>query len=426
MKKLLIFCLLCFFLIPQSLQAITIEECVHEAMKNYPAIRKLNLLQQTEEIDQSDLTKTWLPRLSVYIQGGAQNVNVALPDALVNMMSQMGQKYDGISRWQYKAGVDLTQKVWDGGYSRSQNKIIAAESKQREASVEVDCYAIRQRVETLCFGILLSQAQCKQLDNTIAVLNANINRLQVCVNNGSALQADLDLLQVQKLTIKQQKEQAILSCSALEKMLEIFVGREISSNIVIPEITHIDTETIKRPELRLFSEVQNVNNLKSEALKCNLMPNTSLFAQSFYGYPGLNYFESMQNHKPSFNVVAGIKLQWNLDSYYAYNNNRKRLLIANQMIETDRETFELNTKTAVESQKGEIESFSKMMKSDTAIINLRESIRKTAESQLNNGVIDPTALITKINDEAQARLNAELHHIQYLQSAYKLKYTLNQ
>ena len=52
-------------------------------------------------------------------------------------------------------------------------------------------------------------------------------------------------------------------------------------------------------------------------------------------------------------------------------------------------------------------------------------MRKAAESQLDNGVIDTTALLSKISDENMARLTARFHEIQLLQEIYKLKYTLD-
>ena len=68
----------------------------------------------------------------------------------------------------------------------------------------------------------------------------------------------------------------------------------------------------------------------------------------------------------------------------------------------------------------------RMMADDSKIISLREAVRQSAESQLDNGVIDTVALLSKINDETQARLTADYHEIKLLQSIYQLKYTLNQ
>lgn len=65
------------------------------------------------------------------------------------------------------------------------------------------------------------------------------------------------------------------------------------------------------------------------------------------------------------------------------------------------------------------------MKDDARIVSLRQNVRAAAESQLNNGVIDATALLTKITDENLARINSTYHEIQLLQSIYQLKYILN-
>ena len=66
-----------------------------------------------------------------------------------------------------------------------------------------------------------------------------------------------------------------------------------------------------------------------------------------------------------------------------------------------------------------------VMADDAKIVALRESVRKAAESQLRNGVIDATSLLSRITDENQARLTAAYHEIQLLHNIYKLKYTLN-
>ena len=67
----------------------------------------------------------------------------------------------------------------------------------------------------------------------------------------------------------------------------------------------------------------------------------------------------------------------------------------------------------------------KVVEDDGRIIELRANIRKAAESQLANGIIDTTALLVKITDEGQARLSAAYHEIQLLQNICNLKLTLN-
>ena len=155
------------------------------------------------------------------------------------------------------------------------------------------------------------------------------------------------------------------------------------------------------------------------------MPRIGFFAQSWYGYPGINYFESMMKRDPSFNLVAGVKISWNVDAFYTKKNSRRKLALAGEGIENDREVFLYNTRLQTAAQTQEIDGIRSVMADDSRIVELRASVRQAAESQLRNGVIDATALLSKITDENQARLTACYHEIQLLQNIYKLKNTLN-
>ena len=72
-----------------------------------------------------------------------------------------------------------------------------------------------------------------------------------------------------------------------------------------------------------------------------------------------------------------------------------------------------------------INGLKKIIAEDSRIVALRGNVRRAAESQLKNGVIDATALLAKITDENQAQLTARYHRIRLLQNIYRLKNTLN-
>ncbi len=93
--------------------AVTIEECVSKAMENYPLIRKYGLLETTTDIELSDINKGWLPRIGLYGQASGQNIVPSFPDVLSGVLQQMGQEVKGIDRFQYKAGIDFSQTIWD-------------------------------------------------------------------------------------------------------------------------------------------------------------------------------------------------------------------------------------------------------------------------------------------------------------------------
>ena len=156
------------------------------------------------------------------------------------------------------------------------------------------------------------------------------------------------------------------------------------------------------------------------------MPKISFFAQAYYGYPGFDYFKSMMNHGLSFNILAGVRAAWNIDSFYTKKNKLNKIDLDMSSVEIDREIFLFNSRLQTEKDLEAIESLKKIMADDTEIIELRQNVRKAAESQLRNGIINASALLSKITDENMARLTAKLHEIQYIQEIYNLKNTLNQ
>ena len=75
---------------------------------------------------------------------------------------------------------------------------------------------------------------------------------------------------------------------------------------------------------------------------------------------------------------------------------------------------------------GEIARLRSAVEDDDRIVELRQNVRRAAESQLDNGVIDATDLLRKITDETAAMLQRSTHEIELLQATYGLKTVLNQ
>lgn len=405
---------------------VTVEQCVALAQENYPLIRKYDLLRQSRQIDLSDINKSWLPQIGIYAQGTVQNVVPSFPDALSNVLDQMGTDMKGLGKLQYRVGVDLNQTIWDGGTSKASRTIAESENAQQEAALDVELYAVRERVENLFFGILLVEEQIKQAELTHTLLESNLAMLRSMKTNGTATQSDVDMVEAQFLTVQQQITQARSISDSNRRLLGIFTGTDMSDEKLTKPSSSMPSELISaRPELALFDARIKNNDARLGSIKSSVMPRIGLFAQAYYGYPGYDYFKSMMNRDMSFNVLAGVKVSWNIGSFYTKKNSERKLRLANDGIAADREVFLFNTNLQTSSQTAHISELEDIMKEDSRIVELRANVRRSAESQLRNGVIDATALLNKITDENQARLTSSYHEIQLIQSIYQLKYILN-
>lgn len=410
-----------------GLQAqVTIELCVAKAEANYPLISKYRLLELTSDIELSDINKSWLPRLGLYAQSTVQNVVPSFPSTLSNVLEQMGSDVRSLGKLQYKAGIDLSQTIWDGGTSARRREVVRAQEAVQRDALDVELYAVRRRVENIFFAILLTQEQIAQSRVTLDILEANLERMRALLRGGMAMQADVDMVEAQALTLSQNISQAESALTGYRRVLEIYTGETLGdAQLMIPSPELPADGTPDRPELRLFASQLTADRAAERLTNTSLMPRFGLFAQAYYGYPGLNYFESMMTRDLSFNIIAGIKVSWNIDALYTRRNTARRTAVNAERIAANREQFIFNTRLQTASQSEAIEGLRAVMADDDRIIALRTNVRKAAESQLANGIIDATAFLTKISDENIARLTSRLHTIQLIQEIYNLKYTLN-
>ena len=404
----------------------TLEQCITLAEENYPLIRKYDLLNQIKSANLSDINKSWLPQIHIYGQGTVQNETPSFPESLTSMLSQIGTNISGLDEWQYKIGADISQTIWDGGSSRSQRKIEHAQDAERQAAVDVHLYAIREQVEKLFFGILLMEEQSQQTKNMQKLLRSNLDKLQSMHKQGTAMQSDVDMMEAQYLSTTQQLLQAESTARSYRKILEIFIGKSLEGQeLTKPEATIPQDLLPNRPELKHFEAKLLINKARNASINASLLPKIDLFAQAYYGYPGFDYFQSMMNRDLSFNLLAGVKVSWNIGAFYRKKNDRRRLQLQSEDISAERDVFLFHTNQETRSKLEQIDALKAIMREDHRIVVLRENVRKAAESQLDNGTIDTTALLAKLTDEKQARLTAAYHEIQLLQNIYQLKYTLN-
>ena len=344
MKKpiILFFCLI---IAPLCVTAqITIEQCVEKAMENYPEIRKYDLVSATREIDLSDIDKGWLPRISAYGQATVQNAVPSFPESLSGVLQQMGQSMKGLDKLQYKIGVDISQTIWDGGMSRARRDVSRLTSETQRKNIDVELYAVRQRVENLYFAILLTEEQIAQTGNALALVNGNLEKLRSMLRNGTAMQCDVDMVAAQALTMEQDITRARSAVRGYRQLLEIFIGESLADRALVMPYAQLPSDMrSERPELSLFENRIAAAQASRRLSDVSLMPKVGFFAQTWYGYPGFDYFKSMMNRNLSFNIMAGVKVTWNIDAFYTKKNTARRTAVDTANIMSEKEIFLFNT-----------------------------------------------------------------------------------
>ena len=406
-------------------QAQTLDECQRAAEKHYPIIKRYDLIAKTTDLTVKNIQKGWLPQVTAAAQATYQSAVAAWPDHLQSMFQQVGLKMKGLRKDQYKLSIDVQQPIYDGGAISGQRKIASQEGKVQEAENEVNLYQVRRRVNELYFSLLLLNEQIKLNDDVKALLQSSEQKLSAMVKGGTAATSDYENVRAERLSAEQANESLKAQKVMLSRILSVFCGIEII-HLQKPQALDATVSANTRPEMRLFDNQLHLSEAQEKALDARLKPHLGLFAQGFYGYPGLNMFEDMMQHKWSLNGLVGVKLSWNIGALYTHRNDKARLRLQREQIENAREVFLFNNSIDEIQQKENINRYRKMMQNDDEIIDLRTHIRKAAESKLAHGIIDVNSLLREINNENAAKAQQAIHEIDMLKEMYNLKFTNNE
>ena len=419
--------MLSLVMLPTAIMAQTLEECQQAAERNYPLIKQYGLIEKTTQLTVANIQKGWLPQVSASAQATYQSDVMSWPDQMKTMMTGMGTDMKGLTKDQYRVGIDVNQTLFDGGVISSQKAIARQQGKVQEAQTEVQLYNVRKRVNEMYFSLLMLDEQIVLNHDMQELLAGNERKLQAMVKSGTAAESDWQSVKAERLKVMQQATSLESQKRMLTMMLSTFCG--IETNIIQKPLVKAENGELMseshRPELRALDAQIGLLNAQEKALNAALMPKLGVFAQGYYGYPGLNMFEDMMSHKWSLNGIIGARLTWNIGALYTRKNDKAKLQLQRDLTESNREVFLFNNRMEQLQQSEEISRYKQLMNDDAEIISLRAAVRKAAESKLSHGIIDVNDLLREINQENAARVQQSIHEIEMLKEIYDNKITTN-
>ena len=393
--------------------SISIEQCMELARGNYPQIRQLDLIDEAAGYDISTVMKTWLPHLNISGKATYQSDVVEMPFDIPGFTFNLPHD-------QYSLVGEISQTIWDGGTSGSQKRVTESGADVQKEQVEVSLYALNERVEKIFLGILLIDGQLEQNDILEKSLERNAGQVRACMENGTAYRSDLEMIEVSMLDCEQQRDELLKDREAYVSMLERLTGTSLAGQeFIMPDETVLMQipEEVTRPELRLYDAQILQQEAMVRQLDSKISPKFSLSLQGGVGRPGLNILKN--SFQPYW--TAGVKMSWDIGALYTRKDEKRKLDAQMRKIESDRETFLLNTGLDATQMQASIDKARALLEKDRKIIALRESIRSSGEEQYRSGVITMTDLMSRIDDEYNAKVAESIHKIQLIMAVYDLK-----
>ena len=383
---------------------LTLTSSYELAEQNAPLRRRLALNNaQTANIQSRLSTQRRLPQLSVNGQASYQSEVTQVPIEAPGITA--------VAKDQYRLTLDAVQTLYEGGTTRRQLELEAASNQVNNQQVAVGLYQLREQVNGLFFGVLLTDENLRLRQALRTDLRTRHQALTARRANGTATGQDLARLDAEVVNLDQQLRELAVSRAGLLSQLAQLLGQPLTADTRLEAPTALPPAT-PRPEYQLYDFQRAQLASQRQLNDARLAPRLSLYGQAGYGRPGLNL---LRNDFHGYSQ-GGVRLTWALNNYYTRRQDREAIHLGSEAVAVQQAQFEQQQRVALAGQQAEMARYETLLETDRQLIPLREKIQATAAVQLDHGIIGFSDYFTEANLLTQARLREQLHRLQLLQA----------
>ncbi|GAO27787.1 TolC family protein [Geofilum rubicundum] len=392
-------------------QPVQLEDCWERSRAHYPLNDASRAL--VEELTQERMKNSaaaWYPQLEMGAQASWQSdvPHVDLDNPMFDL--PMAPKD------QYKAFAEVSQTLYNGGYTRGNKRLTAAEGGAEQQDLEVKLREVKSTVTDVYFSLLKLREQKKQMVAYMDDLDARVRELSSAVKNEMVHVTELNLLEVEKMKAEKQQMALTSSEQALLEILSLFTGTSISEEdeLTVPrEDLFMSPEA--RPERKVYAFQQEQLEARQALNQVATRPKLAAFAQAGYGNPGFNM---LKDEFDTFYMV-GLRLRWQPWDWKVSSRNDKVLALQSELLQQRESSFDLELQRTHYQLSGELQQYQYKMATDSAIVAKHQQIVAHYQTRLKNGAITAADYISALNAASRAQLEMKINHLQYLHSLAK-------
>ena len=382
-----------------SQDTISLSWCLDKTVQNHPRNGNSAIIQGISDNKIRNIRSGNLPQMELNGKASYQS------DAITIDIPIPGIDFPSSPKDQYKVSLDITQSIYDGGISKSKEKIEEISKQVDISQLEIDLYTSKMQVKALYYSILLIQKSLEITEISVKQLQENRVIIEAGIKNGVLLDTDRDLLDVETIKLQQRKSELKAAKVAGIKVLAFKLGENIdqSATLAVTTFKSPEKDSIQRIEEALFGFQSEALNSSKALVKSRSLPKLYAFGQFAYGNPGLNML------KDEFNsyYIVGAGLKWTIWDWNVNSRDREVIEYQKSIIESRKLQFESEINSALINQKSVIKNHEENLIAFENILNLRTRISMTAKVQLEQGVIKTLDYIAVFNQEVIARMQLE-------------------
>jgi outer membrane protein TolC len=380
------------------------------AARHDPRSAQVELRQRATGLELRNLSEGYLPQLSVTGQATYQSDVPSAPFAAPGGGIQAPKD-------QYRADLEVSQLVWDGGRIAARRGLERARLAQSEATLRTDLYATRQDVDGAFFEALLLQQRVSEVERLVVDLEHRLGEVRSQVRNGAALPGDTAAMKAEILQAGQKRGELAADRRAALGVLSRLTGRDVgpSDILALPDLAGPvraakASEAIprRRPEFDLLARQRDVLDRQARLTGTERLPRLVAFGMAGYGKPGLNLLgEGFDSY-----WRAGIQLEWSPWHWGSVSREEAAIDLRRQVVATEAEALARRLDRAAQQPLETMDRLRDALASDRRIIELRAQIDHQAARQLEEQVITPARYVDIRTDLYDARDAWQTHRVQ--------------
>ncbi|MEP7323199.1 MAG: TolC family protein [Saprospiraceae bacterium] len=384
-------------------QPTILLESLYDALDLYHPYQKLKSSSEKIALEQRALNaSTKLPQAVLSGQATWQSDVTSIP------FTFPGIEIPTPTKDQYRALLDISQSIYDGGSHKSTEEQINQTRVMELANVDVSLYQLRETICRSYFGARVADLTIQQLQILIVDLEQKSKRLSTQIKEGIASGYQDAVSKVKIMEARQSiRDAGKMKWSAIQT-INLLTGMHLDTTSRFDYVNGSLTGANSiRPEHELFNAQKKLQIALFDNGSSKYNPKFNAFAQLGYSRPGLNLLS--KDFKPY--SILGLRAQWNLSDLYLKQKDKEKGILQSNLdkIQTQEDAFDLLQKTKAAAQELDVKNYEASLKEDEEVISLYEKILISSAAQFENGISTINDYSNDANNLAQAKIKRDVH-----------------
>lgn len=419
MKKIpiiLLFILNNALLFSQTVNPITLEDCLQGAVESHPMQSSKAVLDQMLNTQNTILDKNALPTINWNAKARVQSENVSLQ--IDNPMFPIIE----LPLYSAQTSLDAQYIFYDGGMRKAAKTVNEQYNNLQKEKIDNAIDQVKSEILKQYILILFYQQKDHILKSNLKLIQENIKTLTAGIDNGVVNKTDLLQIQIKEKellsNIKANQTDIVAAKKVLSRLSGLAIGEEFQLQTPPTDAFQID-ESIAADKKRVFQIEREWLEAQKAVTDSKYRPKAFVFASGGTGYPNpLNFFDD----ELSLFAMGGIGFSWNILDWGKKKEEKQLIQWRQDLISKEEETLNDRLNWYNEQVKVKIEKNLELIEREKELIDLKKEISKTQSKRLKEGVILPIEHLTTINNIIQSELNLSSYELEI--SKLKLEYLL--